>query len=46
MIFAFESLSGLREQFGRVVVVAIGFCFGFVLERAGFLRATKLAAQF
>lgn len=46
MTFPFEVLElGLREV-GLVVAVAIGFCFGFVLERAGFGRATKLAAQF
>jgi uncharacterized membrane protein YedE/YeeE len=31
---------------GLVVALLIGFGFGFVLERAGFGRATKLAAQF
>jgi hypothetical protein len=34
------------HQPGLVVAVLIGFAFGFVLERAGFGRAPKLAAQF
>ena len=34
------------HQLGLVVAVLIGFGFGFVLERAGFGRAQKLAAQF
>jgi Sulphur transport len=34
------------RQLGLVVAVVVGFGFGFVLERAGFGRATKLAAQF
>jgi hypothetical protein len=46
MIFPFESLSGTQREFGLVMGVLIGFCFGFVLERAGFGRSTKLAAQF
>ncbi len=46
MIFPFESLSGMHREIGLVVAVLIGFCFGFVLERAGFGRATKLAGQF
>ena len=33
-------------QLGLVVAVFIGLAFGFVLERAGFGRADKLAAQF
>lgn len=33
-------------QWGLLVAVVIGAGFGFVLERAGFGRATKLAAQF
>jgi len=43
MKFPLESLSG---EAGLAVAVLIGFWFGFVLERAGFGRATKLAAQF
>ncbi len=31
---------------GILVTLAIGFCFGFVLERAGFGNARNLAAQF
>ena len=46
MIFPFDSLSGMYREFGLVGAVVIGFLFGFVLERAGFGRATKLAAQF
>ncbi len=46
MIFPFESLSAQNREFGLVVGVLLGFCFGFVLERAGFGRSTKLAAQF
>ncbi|MFH1809539.1 MAG: YeeE/YedE thiosulfate transporter family protein [Pseudomonadota bacterium] len=46
MIFPFESLVGSLHQVGLVVGVMIGFGFGFVLERAGFGRSTKLAAQF
>jgi hypothetical protein len=34
------------HEAGLVLAVLIGFAFGFVLERAGFGRATKLAAQF
>ncbi len=33
-------------QLGLLLAVVVGFGFGFVLERAGFGRATKLAAQF
>ena len=35
-----------HRELGLVVAVLIGFAFGFVLERAGFGRADKLAAQF
>jgi hypothetical protein len=42
MILPFE----IPREFGFVVAVFIGLAFGFVLERAGFGRATKLAAQF
>ncbi|MBU0550069.1 YeeE/YedE family protein [Myxococcota bacterium] len=34
------------SQWGYIVTLLIGFGFGFVLEKAGFGRATKLAAQF
>ena len=34
------------HESGLVFAVIIGIAFGFVLERAGFGRATKLAAQF
>ena len=46
MIFPFESLSAESRQAGLVAGTLIGFGFGFVLERAGFGRAQKLAAQF
>lgn len=46
MIFPFESLAGAWRELGLVIAVLIGIGFGFVLERAGFGRATKLAAQF
>jgi len=46
MIFPFESLGSADREVGLVVAVLIGFAFGFVLERAGFGRSTKLAAQF
>lgn len=46
MTFPFESLVGSQRELGLVVAVAIGFAFGFVLERAGFGRAPKLVAQF
>jgi len=46
MTFPFESLSTGYREWGLVVGVLVGFGFGFVLERAGFGRATKLAAQF
>jgi hypothetical protein len=45
-LLPFWSLSGEARELGLVVGVLIGFGFGFVLERAGFGRATKLAAQF
>jgi hypothetical protein len=46
MTFPFWSLSAESRELGLVVGVLIGFGFGFVLERAGFGRAPKLAAQF
>lgn len=45
-LLPFWSLSGELRELGLVVGVLIGFGFGFVLERAGFGRAPKLAAQF
>ena len=36
----------LPYELGLVVAVVIGIGFGFVLERSGFGRSTKLAAQF
>jgi hypothetical protein len=45
-IFPFEELNGGSREVGLIVGVLIGIGFGFVLERAGFGRATKLAAQF
>jgi rhodanese-related sulfurtransferase len=46
MTFPLSILQGDGRELGLVVAVVIGFFFGFVLERAGFGRATKLAAQF
>ena len=46
MNFPFTELSGAARQEGLVVATLIGVAFGFVLERAGFGRADKLAAQF
>ena len=46
MTFPIEALSTHARELGLVVAVLIGFGFGFVLERAGFGRANKLAAQF
>ena len=45
MTFPLEILNASPEA-GLLVAAAIGFGFGFVLERAGFGRADKLAAQF
>jgi len=44
--FPFWSLAAENRELGLVVGVAIGFAFGFVLERAGFGRAQKLMGQF
>jgi uncharacterized membrane protein YedE/YeeE len=44
--FPFTELSAAARQEGLIVAVLIGVAFGFVLERAGFGRADKLAAQF
>ncbi len=46
MTFPFESLVAQHKELGLIVAVLLGFGFGFVLERAGFGRSTKLAAQF
>lgn len=46
MTFPFESLTTYSREAGLVIAVAIGLAFGFILERAGFGRADKLAAQF
>lgn len=46
MTFPFWSLSADRRELGLLVALAIGFLFGFVLERAGFGRAQKLVGQF
>jgi hypothetical protein len=45
-IFPFDSLVAAHRELGLVAGAAIGFLFGFVLERAGFGRADKLAGQF
>ena len=41
-----DSLVAELRELGLIVAVLIGFGFGFVLERAGFGNAKKLAAQF
>ena len=46
MTFPFEALNSASREIGLIVAVLIGIAFGFVLERAGFGRADKLAAQF
>lgn len=46
MSFPFDALNVAQRELGLGVAVVLGFGFGFVLERAGFGRATKLAAQF
>lgn len=46
MTFPFEFLNTTSRELGLIVAVFIGIAFGFVLERAGFGRADKLAAQF
>jgi hypothetical protein len=46
MTFPFESLVAEHRELGLVVETLIGFGFGYTLERAGFGRAQKLAAQF
>jgi hypothetical protein len=45
-LFPFSALTAEHRELGLVVAVLLGFAFGFVLERAGFGRADKLAAQF
>jgi hypothetical protein len=42
----FDSLAGNPRLVGLAVAVVTGLAFGFVLERAGFGRGTKLAGQF
>jgi hypothetical protein len=46
MMFPFDTLLTTHHQLGLLTALALGFAFGFVLERAGFGRADKLAAQF
>jgi hypothetical protein len=46
MTFPFEFLSTTSREAGLVAGLFIGIAFGFVLERSGFGRADKLAAQF
>ena len=46
MTFPIESLLNDSQALGLVVSLLVGFAFGFVLERAGFGRSTKLAGQF
>lgn len=45
MTFPFDTLVK-HGEWSLLAAVALGFFFGFVLERAGFGRATKLAGQF
>ncbi len=45
MTFPFYTLIN-HSEFSLIAAVVLGFFFGFVLERAGFGRATKLAGQF
>lgn len=45
MTFPFDTLVH-HAEWSLVAAVVLGFFFGFVLERAGFGRATKLAGQF
>ncbi len=42
----FQALLHEYRELGLILAVLIGFGFGFVLERAGFGNAKKLAAQF
>jgi hypothetical protein len=46
MIFPFDALIAEHRELGLVLAVLIGFGFGFVLERAGFGRASTLVGQF
>ena len=46
MTFPFSELAFGAREAGLIVGLLIGIAFGFVLERAGFGRAPKLAAQF
>ncbi len=46
MTLPIEALAARWHEAGLLAGGLIGFAFGFVLERAGFGRATKLAAQF
>lgn len=39
-------LSTLSPLMSGALFLGIGFCFGFILERAGFADSRKLAAQF
>lgn len=46
MTFPLTSLLAEHRELGLIVAVLLGVGFGFTLERAGFGRSTKLAAQF
>jgi rhodanese-related sulfurtransferase/uncharacterized membrane protein YedE/YeeE len=46
MISSLFPLTFASEEFRLLTGIAIGFLFGFVLERAGFGNARKLAGQF
>ena len=46
MISSFFPLTFASEEFRLLTGIVLGFLFGFVLERAGFGNARKLAGQF
>ncbi len=46
MIAPFYKFGLFGEEFSLIIAFLIGIAFGFVLERAGFGSADKLAAQF
>ncbi len=46
MMLPFEALLDQYHEVGLLIGLLVGFGFGYVLERAGFGRAPKLAAQF
>jgi hypothetical protein len=46
LMLPLETILAEHRELGLMLAVLLGFGFGFVLERAGFGQATKLAAQF